>query len=74
MTAKSILEAAMKLSKTEKRRLARRLEESAAEEDLLIAGAKEAELTLQAYERGEIGGKPVDEVMRRLLKRKPKKK
>lgn len=74
MTAKSIFQAAMKLSKKDKLRLAKRLEESAAEEELLIAGAKEAELRLQAYERGEIGAKPVQEVIQRLLKRKPKRK
>jgi putative addiction module component len=74
MTVKSILEAAMKLPKKEKLRLARRLEESVAEEDVLIAGAKEAEKALQAYERGEMGAKPADEVIRRLLNRKSKRK
>lgn len=64
----------MKLPKKEKLRLARRLKESAAEEDILIAGAKEAERTLEAYERGEIGAKPAEEVIRRLLQRKPKRR
>ncbi len=74
MTARNILEAALKLPKKERLRIAKRLRESAAEEDFLIAGAKEAEKTLQAYERGEIAASPAEEVMQRLLKRKPKGK
>jgi hypothetical protein len=73
MTAKSILEAALKLPKKERLRMAKKLEESAAEEDLLIAGAEEAEKLLDAYERGEIRGSPAEEVLQRL-RRKSKNK
>jgi hypothetical protein len=72
MTTKRILEAAMKLPKRDKLRLARKLNESAAQEDVLIAGVKEAERAFEAYQRGEMGAKPAEEVIRRLLKRKSK--
>src|SRR5262245_48414027 len=72
MITKRILEAAMKLPKRDKLRLAKKLNESAAQEDILTAGVKEAERAFEAYQRGEMGATRAEEVIRRLLKRKSK--
>jgi hypothetical protein len=69
MTARSILDAALKLPKKERLRMAKKLEQSAADEDLLIAGAEEAEELIDAYERGEVRGSSADEALRRLRRK-----
>jgi hypothetical protein len=73
MTTKSVFEAALKLPKRDRLRLAAQLRASAEDEDILQAAAKEAERRVEAYDRGEISGKPADEVIRRLLSGGPKR-
>lgn len=74
MTNRSVVAAALKLPRQEKLRLLKKLQRIVADEDVLKAGALEAEKAWRAYRRGEMGAKPADEVIQRLLKRKPRKK
>lgn len=69
MTARTILEQALKLPKRQRMKIAEELFDSAIDHDALVAGAKVAEERLQAYERGEIGAKPLAKVMKNLRKR-----
>ena len=69
MTVRTILEQAMKLPKSQRLKIAEELFDSAIDQDVLVAGAKLAEERVQAYERGEIGAKPLAQVMRNLCKR-----
>lgn len=73
MTAKTILKQALKLPKGQRVKLAEELLDSAYDEDMLLAGARQAEEAWQAYRRGEMGASPIEDVMRRLQKRKRKK-
>jgi Putative addiction module component len=63
MTARTILEQALKLSKKQRLKIAEELFDSALDHDALVAGAKLAEQRAQAYERGEIAAKPLAQVM-----------
>ncbi|GEM_PF-6265948 len=74
MTAKTILKQALKLPKGQRLKIAEELLDSTYDKDVLIAGARAAEAAWQAYQRGEIGAKPAEEVIQRLLKRKPGKR
>ena len=74
MTAKTLLQHALKLPKGQRLKIAEELLDSAYDQEVLMAGARKAEAAWQEYQRGEIGAKPANEVIQRLLKRKPNKK
>ncbi len=74
MTTKSVFEAALKLPKKDKLRLAKKLRDSADHDEMLMNAANEAERRIEAYDRGEMTASPAEEVIQRLLKRKLTKK
>jgi len=74
MSSKTVLAQALKLPKAQRIRIAHELFESALDEEVLVAGAKLAEERWQAYLRGEIGAKPIAEVVDKLRRRKGTKK
>ena len=67
---KSIVQAALGLSRKSRAALAEKLLASLDDEQDLLDAAQEAERRMQAYKRGEIGGKPVEQVIASLRKRK----
>jgi len=69
MTAQTILKQALKLPRRSRIRIAEQLFESTLDDNVLKAGAKIAEERRRAFERGEIGAKPLAEVIKRLRKR-----
>ena len=69
MTTKQIEEAALKLSKRDRARLAEKLQDSLRtreEREILDAWIKEAERRNQEMESGKVVGIPADEVFRRV--------
>jgi hypothetical protein len=72
MTTKDVFQAALKLPKKSRVKLAERLLESLNTNEAIDAAIEEAEKNWQAYKRGEIGGRPVEEVFPNLRKRKTK--
>jgi Putative addiction module component len=74
MSSKTVLAQALKLPKAQRIKIAHELFESALDEEVLAAGAKLAEERWQAYLRGEIGAKPIADVIERLKRRKGAKK
>ena len=69
MTASTILKQALKLPKRQRLKIAEELFDSALDKDAIVAGAKLAQQRAQAYDRGEIGAKPLAQVMKNLRKR-----
>jgi putative addiction module component (TIGR02574 family) len=69
-TTKSIVQAALSLPRKSRAALAEKLLASLEDEQYLLEAAQEAERRMQAYERGEIGGKPVEQTIARLRKKK----
>jgi putative addiction module component (TIGR02574 family) len=73
MTAKTILEQALRLPREERLKIAEQLVDSALDQQALSAGAAIAEARWQAFRAGEIGAKSVDEAMDNLRKHRRKK-
>jgi hypothetical protein len=62
MTTNDVFQAALKLPKRTRAKLADRLLESLKTNDAIDAAIEEAEKNWQAYKRGEMKGRPVEEV------------
>ncbi len=70
ITTKSIVQAALGLPRKSRAAGAEKLLASLEDEQDLLEAAHEAERRMQAYERGQIGGKPVEPTIARLRKKK----
>lgn len=66
MSAEQVLAAALKLPKHSRFKLAQKLFDSAVDDDVLRQGAELAETRRQAMLRGEVGFKPIADVVRSL--------
>ena len=69
-TTNSIVQAALGLSRKSRAALAEKLLASLEDERDLLDAAQEAERRMQDYERGQIGGKPVEHSIAALRKKK----
>jgi putative addiction module component (TIGR02574 family) len=68
--AKTVFDAALKLPRKSRANLAEKLLASLDDEQEILAAAQEADRRFQAYKRGEIQARPVEEAIRDLRKRK----
>jgi putative addiction module component (TIGR02574 family) len=71
-STKQITQAALGLPRKSRAALVEKLLESLDEENDLLEAAKEAERRMKAYERGEMGAKPLEEVLRSFPKKRKK--
>lgn len=72
--SKAIVEAALKLSPKKRATVASKILQSLENSETVLQAAKIADERWQAYLRGEIGSKPAEEVVARLLAKKTRKK
>jgi putative addiction module component (TIGR02574 family) len=71
-STRSITQAALQLPRKSRAALAEKLLASLDEERGLLEAAQEAERRMQAYENGQIGGKPVEQALASLRKQRKK--
>lgn len=67
---KTVIEAALRLPRKHRQDLFDKLLKSLIDPEVIRAGAELAERRMQAYRRGETGGKPAREVLKRLRQKK----
>jgi hypothetical protein len=69
-TEKAVIEAALKLPRKSRAKIAEKLTLSLIDEEVLVAGGKLAEARWQAYLRGKTGAKPAREALKAVVDRK----
>jgi hypothetical protein len=72
-TERAVAEAALKLPRQSRAKIAEKLTLSLIDEDILVAGGKLAEARWRAYRKGTTRAKPAREALQAVVARKRKK-